>query len=55
MTDEKEFKQLLWDIAKEECTHGKVLEHIIMSAKTLPEDIAEAKHGAEEALNMKKK
>ena len=30
MTDEKEFKQLLWDIAKEECTHGKVLEHIIM-------------------------
>ena len=55
MTDEKEFKQLLWDIAKEECTHGKVLEHIIMSAKTLPEDIAEAKHSAEEALNMKKK
>ena len=55
MTDEKEFKQLLWDIAKEECTHGKVLEHIIMSAKTLPEDIAEAKHSAEEALGMKKK
>ena len=55
MTDEKEFKQLLWDIAKEECTHGKVLEHIIMSSKTLPEDIAEAKHSAEEALNMKKK
>jgi rubrerythrin len=55
MTDEKEFKQLLWDIAKEECTHGKVLEHIIMSAKTLPEDIAEAKYSAEEALNMKKK
>ena len=55
MTDEKEFKQLLWDIAKEECTHGKVLEHIIMSAKTLPEDIAEAKHSAEEALDMKKK
>lgn len=55
MTDEKEFKQLLWDIAKEECTHGKVLEHIIMSAKTLPDDIAEAKHSAEEALNMKKK
>ncbi len=55
MTDEKEFKQLLWDIAKEECTHGKVLEHIIMSAKTLPEDIAEAKHSAEKALNMKKK
>ena len=55
MTDEKEFKQLLWDIAKEECTHGKVLEHIIMSAKTLPEDIAEAKHSAEEALNMTKK
>lgn len=55
MTDEKEFKQLLWDIAKEECTHGKVLEHIIMSAKTLPEDIAEAKHSAEEALNMKNK
>lgn len=53
MTDEKEFKQLLWDIAKEECTHGKVLEHIIMSAKTLPEDIAEAKHSAEEALGMK--
>jgi rubrerythrin len=55
MTDEKEFKQLLWDIAKEECTHGKVLEHIIMSAKTLPEDIAEAKHDAEEALGMMKK
>ena len=55
MTDEKEFKNLLWDIAKEECTHGKVLEHIIMSAKTLPEDIAEAKHSAEEALNMNKK
>ena len=55
MTDEKEFKQLLWDIAKEECTHGKVLEHIIMSSKTLPEDIAESKHIAEEALNMKKK
>ena len=55
MTDEKEFKQLLWDIAKEECTHGKVLEHLVMSAKTVPEDIAEAKHSAEEALDMKKK
>lgn len=53
MTEEKEFKQLLRDIAKEECTHGKVLEHILMSAKTLPEDIAEAKKDAEEAL-MKK-
>ena len=55
MTDEKEFKQLLWDIAKEECTHGKVLEHIIMSAKTLPEDIAEAKKCAEDALGIVKK
>ena len=54
MTEEKEFKHLLWDIAKEECTHGKVLEHILMSSKTLPEDIAEAKKDAEAALNMKK-
>lgn len=55
MTDEKEFKQLLKDIAKEEMTHGHVLEHIIMSAKTLPEDIAEAKKCAEDALGIVKK
>ena len=55
MTEEKEFCKLLKDIAHEEWTHGKVLEHIIMSAKTLPEDIAEAKSEAEDALGVVKK
>jgi rubrerythrin len=55
MTEEKEFCKLLKEIAHEEWTHGKVLEHIIMSAKTLPEDIAEAKHEAEDALGIVKK
>ena len=52
-TDDKEFKQLLKDIACEEMTHGKVLEHIIMHSKEMPKDIKDAKANAEEIMNQK--
>ena len=50
MTDEPQFNKMLKDIAKEEMTHGKCLEHIIMNSREMPEDIETARTEAEEAM-----
>ena len=50
MTDEMQFKKMLVDIAKEEMTHGKCLEHIIMHSREMPEDIETARKDAEESI-----
>ena len=50
MTEEDEFKKMLKDIAKEEMTHGKCLEHIIMHSREMPADIENARSEADEAM-----